>query len=93
MYQHLPLSLKEGIPELSLGESQINSICRDYFNDSSFCRNAEGDISLWRLYNLFTSAIRACYIDAFADRAVNTSSFTLELANALEHKSSHWFLS
>ena len=93
MYQHLPPSLKEGIPELSIGESQINSICRDYYKENAFCRNVAGDISLWRLYNLFTSANRASYIDSFLDRAVSAATFTEQLAYAMEHKHNIWFLS
>ena len=93
MYQHLPSSVKKDIPELSLGESQINSICKEYFKDESFCKDESGDISLWKLYNLFTSANKGSYIDTFLDRAVNASGFTHQLAGALEHKSSNWFLS
>jgi hypothetical protein len=93
MYQHLPSALKEEIPELSIGDAQINSICRDYYKDQSFSRSEEGEISLWKLYNLFTSANRASYIDSFLDRAVNVASFANQLAHALEHKASNWFLS
>jgi hypothetical protein len=92
MYQYLPTSLKQDIPELQFGESQINSVCKDYFRDNSFCRNAEGDMSLWRLYNLFTSANKASYIDSFLDRTVGAATFTSQLAGALEHKSSNWFI-
>jgi hypothetical protein len=92
MYQYLPSSVKKDIPELALGESQLNAVCRDYYKDNSFCRNAEGDISLWSLYNLFTSVNRASYIDSFLDRAVNAASFTQKLASTLEHKSINWFL-
>jgi hypothetical protein len=93
MYQHLPASVKKDIPELSLGEAQVNAICRDYYRDNSFCRDESGDISLWRLYNLFTSVNRNSYIDSFLDRAVNAASFTHKLAGALEHKNTNWFLS
>jgi hypothetical protein len=93
MYQHLPASIKKDIPELSLGDVQVNTICKDYYKDNSFCKGDNGDISLWKLYNLFTSANKASYIDSFLDRAVNVTGFTHQLAEALEHKSSNWFLS
>jgi hypothetical protein len=93
MYQHLPSSIKKDIPELYLGEAQVNTICRDYFKDNSFCRNEQGDISLWKLHNLFTSANKSSYIDSFADRAVGATTFTHQLLGALEQKSPHWFLS
>jgi hypothetical protein len=93
MYQHLPSSVKKDVPELTLGDSQINTICKDYFKDESFCRSEAGDISLWKLYNLFTSANKASYIDSFLDRAVGAISITHQLAGALEHKQANWFLS
>jgi hypothetical protein len=93
MYHHLPTSLKQDIPELALGESQINAVCRDYYKDESFCRNSNGDINLWKLYNLFTAANKNSYIDCFLDRAVNAATFAHQLANALEQKSTNWFLS
>jgi hypothetical protein len=85
MYQHLPANLKADIPELTFGDSHINTVCRDYDRDGSFCRNEQGDISLWKLYNLFTAANKNSYIDSFLDRAVNAAQFSGALANALEH--------
>jgi hypothetical protein len=93
LYQHLPANLKQDIPDLQFGDSQVNMVCKDYYRDNSFCRDASGDINLWRLYNLFTAANKQSYIDTFLDRAVNASSFTGELAYALEHRTTNWFLS
>jgi Domain of unknown function, B. Theta Gene description (DUF3871) len=92
MYQHLPAHLKQQISELQFGDSQINSVCKDYYRDNSFCRAEGGTINLWRLHNLFTSANKQSYIDTFLDRAVNATSFVGELAYALEHRQSSWFL-
>jgi hypothetical protein len=92
MYQYLPTSLKQDIPELQFGDSQINSVCKDYYKDNSFCRDSNGNISLWKLYNLFTTANKASYIDTFADRAVNASALTKGLCDALESKGGNWFL-
>jgi hypothetical protein len=93
MYQHLPTNLKHGIPELQFGDTQINSVCRDYYKDESFCRSESGEINLWKLYNLFTSANRNSYIDTFLGRAVNSGTIARELANTFEHKNTNWFLS
>jgi hypothetical protein len=92
MYPYLPGSVKKEIPQLQFGDSHINAVCRDYYKDESFCRDASGDISLWRLYNLFTAANKSSYIDSFADRAVNASLFTQELVQALEQRSTNWFI-
>jgi hypothetical protein len=92
MYQHLPASLKKNIHELALGEAQVNIVSRDYYKDDSFCRSNNGEISLWKLYNLFTFVNRNSYIDSFLDRAVSATTFAHQLAGALEHKSTNWFL-
>lgn len=92
LYQHLPTGFKQGISDLQFGDAQINAVCRDYYKDNSFCRDDNGGINLWRLYNLFTAANKQSYIDTFLDRAVNATTFTSELAYALEHKYDNWFL-
>jgi hypothetical protein len=93
MFQHLPSNLRMTIPELHFGDSQINAVCKDYYKDTSFCRDENGDINLWRLYNLFTAANKQSYIDTFLDRAVNASSFVEEISYALQNKTINWFLS
>jgi len=74
-------------------DSQISTVARDYYNDNSFCKAANGDINLWRLYNLFTGSNRSSYIDTFLDRGVGSHSFIQGLQNALKTGSDHWFLS
>lgn len=93
MYQYLPTIQKKAIPELKFGDSQINSVCKDYYRDKSFCRAADGDINLWRVLNLFTEANKGSYIDTFLPRAVNASQLINGLAYSLEHRCSNWFLS
>ena len=92
MYRHMPDNLKLNIPELNLGDSQINSVCKDYYSDNSFACNPDGSINLWRLYNLFTGANKSSYIDQFLDRSENAYSLTRELMTALKNKSDCWFL-
>jgi len=93
MYQYLPLAVKATVPQLHFGDAQINAVCKDYYRDSSFCRQENGDINLWKLYNLFTATNKQSYIDTFLDRAVNASGFVQEICFALEHKTMNWFLS
>ena len=75
MYPHLPANMKTDIPSLLLGENQISTVVKDYYMDNSFCRDREGNINLWRLYNLFTGANKSSYIDNFIDRSVNAYHF------------------
>jgi Domain of unknown function, B. Theta Gene description (DUF3871) len=92
LYRHMPDTSKLYIPELGLGDAQINTVCRDYYTDRSFACNADGSINLWRLYNLLTGANKSSYIDSFADRSVNAYGLTRELKAALQHGVDCWYL-
>ena len=86
--------MKKEIPEaIPLIDSQISTVAKDFYSDKSFCRNADGNIDLWKLYNLFTGAVKSSYIDTFLDRSVGASFFVRGLQNALKEGSEHWFLS
>jgi hypothetical protein len=93
MYPFLKPEQKASIPIFQLGDSQVNNIIRDYYQDKSFCRDDAGNINLWRLNNLFTGANKSNYIDSFLNRSVGVSSFVGGLQNALKEGSQHWFLS
>lgn len=92
MYAHLPYSVKNTIPALLLCDSQINQIVKDYYRDDSFCRDEQGNINLWRLYNLLTGSNKSSYIDSFAERAVNAYHFIESIRWSLESNRQHWFL-
>ena len=92
MYKYLPEQLQKEIAELMFGESQLNSICNDYYRDKTFCRNDDGSINLWKLFNLFTGANKSSYIDTFLDRSVNAFQLVNVLKDALYRKESCWYL-
>ncbi len=93
LYQFLQAKTKKEIPDLHLGDSQITTVARDYYKDESFCRNGDGDIDLWKLYNLFTGAVKSSYIDTFLDRNVGSTEFITTLSESLRNKSGFWYLS
>ena len=92
MYRYLPEAQQQEIPQLQFGESQLNSICNDYFRDQNFCRSGDGSINLWKLYNLFTGSNKSSYIDTFLDRSTNAYDLVTELKGAMENRSSCWYL-
>lgn len=92
MYQHLPVKMKNEIPALVLGDQQMSTVVKDYYRDDSFCRNEDGSISLWRLYNLFTEANKSTYIPLFAEKSVNAFSFVYAIKQALKHNTPNWYL-
>jgi hypothetical protein len=92
MYQHLPTGVKNSITPLLLSDTQLNSVVKDYYRDNSFCRDADGNINLWKLYNLFTGSNKSSYIDTFLDRTVNAYVFVDDLKAALDGRMQNWFL-
>ncbi|KQT25890.1 hypothetical protein ASG22_04110 [Chryseobacterium sp. Leaf405] len=94
LYQHLPKSERQALPLLQFTDGHINTITKDYYEDESFCRDNNGDINLWNLYNLFTQANKSSYIDTFLDRNLNAFDFTKSIQQTLNGNSNyHWFLS
>jgi len=92
MYNYLPAEEKKQIPALLFGDQQLNAVCNDYYKDASFCRQADGTINLWRLYNLFTGANKSTYIDQFLDRSVNALDFVSQVQHAVDGGNTSWFL-
>ena len=93
MYRHLPPGKRSHIPQLMFGDSLINTVVTDYYSDNSFCSNPDGSINLWNLYNLLTGANRNSYIDSYLDRAANAFSIASHLKDALDGRTTSWYLS
>jgi hypothetical protein len=94
LYQHLPKPKKQNIPLLNFNDSHINTMAKDYYEDKNFCRQEDGRINLWDLYNLFTQANKSSYIDTFLDRNLNAFEFSKGIQKTLNGSSDyHWFLS
>lgn len=95
LYNYLPKKEKSLIPELLLNDGHINNVAKDYYQDESFCRNANGDISMWEFYNLLTGSNKTSYIDTFLERGVNAFQFSEGISKALSDRNSDyaWFLS
>lgn len=92
MYPFLTSREKFGIPALELGDAQLSNVVRNYYKDQSFSRDDNGDINLYRFYNLLTGANKSSYIDTFLDRAVNALSFTQVLLECLKKGRNSWYL-
>ncbi len=94
LYNYLPKEEKIALPELLLNDNHFNAIAKDYFGDKSFCKNEDGSINLWKVYNLLTGANKSSYINTFLDRSVNAFNFTEGLSKAINGDSNYrWFLS
>lgn len=92
LYQYLSKSEKVGIPPLLMNDSQISSIAKDFYQDERFCKNEDGNINLWDIYNLFTSANKSSYIDGLVSKNTNAFNFTESISKNINSDSYNWFL-
>ena len=94
LYQHLPKAEKQAVAPFHFNDSHINTMAKDYYEDKNFCRQEDGRINLWDMYNLFTQANKSSYIDTFLDRNLNAFEFSKGIQKTLNGNSDyHWFLS
>jgi hypothetical protein len=92
MHQYLPADQKKDIPALLFGDTQISSLCKDYYNNS-FSNEMDEELSLWKLYNLLTGVNKSTFIDQFLNKSVHAYDFTEQIRHALEGKNTNWYLS
>ncbi|WP_346855415.1 DUF3871 family protein [uncultured Draconibacterium sp.] len=92
MYQHLPLKQRTELQAFPLSDTQVTTVAREYYQDETFCRNDNGSLDLWKLYNLFTGANKSSYIDTFLDRGANCFSFTKFLTEQINIGAESWYL-
>jgi len=92
LYQAIPQGLSRRIPRLLITDSQINNVCRGYYNNPDFA-GKEGSLSMWNFHNLLTEANKSSYIDNYLQRAVNATDVAVGLNNAMHGDSTYqWFL-
>ncbi len=93
MYQHMNKDEQIEVFPISLNDSQINSVVKDYYNCPNFGRDSNGSISLWNLYNVCTEANKASYIHNNLERNVNAYELINRLGSSIRTGTENWFLS
>lgn len=92
LYQALPQAQLRKIPRLLITDSQINSVCRDYYRNESFGMR-DNQISMFDFHNLITESNKSSYIDTYLQRAVNATDVAVGINNALHGDSQYsWFI-
>ncbi|MCC8361009.1 DUF3871 family protein [Salinimicrobium sediminilitoris] len=92
LYHNMPKNLHRGLSEFKITDSQMNNVIRNYYGCQNFKRQADGTLPLWNLYNLFTEANKATYIDNFLERGLCAYEFVKELGNSIDEERPNWFL-
>ncbi len=91
MYPSLSREMKKEVFPLDITDNQMMAVCREYHNLQANRRGSY--LSLWQLYNLFTSAIKSSYIDRYVERSVNSHELVSHLQESLEKGAFSWSLS
>lgn len=93
LFRHLPEERKLLLTPVMFGDQQMGAIAKDFYQDENFNHNhLNGEINLWKVYNLLTGVNKSTYIDQFLYRAINAQEIVMEIA---EHKLNHkrsWYL-
>ena len=93
MYQALSPGRQKQIPRLLITDSQINSVCRDFYNSEHFGVK-DNAISLFDFHNLLTESNKSSYIDTYLNRSVNATEVSVGLNNVMQGLDNRyaWFL-
>lgn len=93
MYQALSPGRQKQIPRLLITDSQINSVCRDFYSSEHFGVK-DNAISLFDFHNLLTESNKSSYIDTYLNRAVNATEVSVGLNNVMQGLDNRyaWFL-
>ena len=92
LYQCLPTVMQKRIPRMLLTDTQINSVAKSYIHDENFC-GTDGELNMWKFYNLLTGANKSSYIDSFLDRSLNATEMAVGINMALRGDEEYkWFI-
>ena len=84
LYNYLSQNQQKRLPQFLITDSQINNVAKSYIHDKNFA-GSNGEISMWKFYNLITGANKNSYIDSFLNRSVNATTVSKGLTEALKH--------
>lgn len=83
MFQALPSAQQKRMPQLLITDSQINSVCRDFYRSEHFGMK-DNAISLFDFHNLLTESNKSSYVDTYLHRAVNATEVSVGLNNVMQ---------
>lgn len=86
IYQYLTAAQQKKIPQFLFGGVQVGTVAKEYVSNGFINRDF---VSLWEVYNLFTSANKSSYIDMFLNRSVNATGLINHL---FEEPETSWYL-
>ena len=95
LYQALPAKAQKELPLLTLGDSTVNAMVKNYVTNENFGKKANQDITCWNFLQLANEAVKLAYIDKFVDRNQNCTDFAIGIQRAIEGTDTEgysWFI-
>ena len=95
LYQALPIKEQKELPLLTLGDSTVNAMVKNYVTNENFGKKASQDITCWNFLQLANEAVKLAYIDKFVDRNQNCTDFAIGIQRAIEGTDTEgysWFI-
>ena len=92
MYNYQSKEAKKQLFPITITDTQINSIVKDYHTDVDCMKANDGSIHFWNLYNLFTEANKSTYIDINFERNANAYEFVHYLTKSKQNNTDNWYL-
>ncbi len=98
LYQALPARTRQELhlPELLLGDSQINAATREFVGNENFGLNGQDSISCYQLLQCLNESSKSSYIDTFLTKNRNCVEIATGIQKAIEGRDTEnysWFLS
>ena len=96
LYQALPINEQRKLPPLTLGDSTVNAMVKNYVTNDNFGKRNNQDITCWNFLQLANEAVKQTYIDKFLDRNQNCTDFSIGIQRAIEGTDTEgysWFIS
>ena len=95
LYQALPTNTQKELPPLTLGDSTVNAMVKNYVTNENFGKRNNQDITCWNFLQLANEAVKQTYIDKFLDRNQNCTDFAIGIQRAIEGTDTEgysWFI-
>ena len=92
LYQALSPKEQKELPPLTLGDSTVNAMVKNYVTNENFGKKNGEDITCWNFLQLANEAVKQTYIDKFLDRNQNCTDFAIGIQRAIDAEGYSWFI-
>ena len=95
LYQVLPVSEQKKLPQLTIGDSAVNAMVKNYISNPDFGITSGDDFTCWSLLQLGNEAVKQSYIDKWLERNQNCTDFAIGIQKAINGEDDEgysWFI-